>query len=34
LPLVQIRHTVALEGPFEPGEYVVRANGVEARFRI
>ena len=31
---VQIEHTTELQGPFAPGDYVVRANGVEARFRI
>ena len=34
LLLKNLEHTVVLEGPFPPGEYVVRANGVEVRFRI
>jgi hypothetical protein len=31
---VTVEHTTALQGPFEPGEYLVRANGVEVRFKI
>ena len=34
MSFVEIRHSTPLEGPFPPGDYVVRANGVEARFRI
>ena len=34
MSLVRIEHTVRLKGPFEPGEYLVRVNGVDARFRI
>jgi hypothetical protein len=32
--VVPVEHTVRLEGPFPPGSYVVRVNGVEAWFRI
>jgi hypothetical protein len=31
---VTVEHTTTLQGPFEPGEYLVRANGVEVRFKI
>jgi hypothetical protein len=34
LSFVEIRYTTPLQGPFEPGDYVVRANGVETRFKI
>jgi hypothetical protein len=34
LLLVQVNHAVELAGPLAPGEYTVRVNGVETRFRI
>jgi hypothetical protein len=34
LLLKTFEHTVVLEGPFPTGDYVVRVNGVEVRFRI
>jgi hypothetical protein len=34
LLLTSLEHTVLLEGSFAPGEYLVRVNGVETRFRI
>lgn len=34
MSLVNIDHTFRLTGPFAPGEYLVRVNGVEARFRV
>lgn len=34
LVLKNLDVAVTLQGPFPPGEYVVRVNGVEARFQI
>jgi hypothetical protein len=34
MSFVEIRHSTPLQGPFPPGEYIVRANGVETRFRV
>lgn len=34
LVLKNLDVAVPLDGPFPPGDYVVRVNGVEARFRI
>jgi hypothetical protein len=34
LLLKNLEHTVVLDGPFPPGDYVVRVNGVEVRFRV
>lgn len=32
--VIDIEHSVRLEGSFAPGEYLLRVNGVERRFRI
>ena len=29
-----VERTIALEGPFAPGEYVLRVNGMERHFRV
>jgi inhibitor of cysteine peptidase len=34
LVLKQVTERVRLQGPFPAGEYVVRVNGVETRFRV
>ena len=34
LSLKGVTETVRLDGAFPPGEYVLRANGVESRFRV
>ena len=34
LLLKNLEHSVLLDGDFPPGDYVVRVNGVEVRFRI
>jgi inhibitor of cysteine peptidase len=32
--VIDIEHAVRLEGGFAPGEYLLRVNGVERRFRV